>query len=82
MAKKSELLMDMTCRDPLTGIFNWRYVEERLSDGWARRKGAREMLTIVLVKVGSLQNLSEPSGLVSNDMCLMAVADRLRNVAS
>lgn len=81
LCQKSEMLLDMARRDPLTGIFNRRYFEERLADEWARHRRAKEALTIGLIDVGNLRNVTPPSGFVSTDMYVMRVADRLRNAA-
>lgn len=81
LCQKSEMLLEMARRDPLTGIFNRRYFEERLADEWARHRRAKEALTIGLFDAGNLRTMIPPAGFVSVDTYLMAVADRLRNAA-
>lgn len=81
LCQKSEMLLDMARRDPLTGIFNRRYFDERMSDEWARHRRAREPLAVAMIDLDKFKDFNDRYGHVQGDQALMSAADRLRNAA-
>lgn len=81
LARKSEMLLDLTRRDPLTGIFNRRYFEQRLGEEWARHRRANEPLALAMVDLDNFKGYNDFYGHVKGDECLMTVADCLRESA-
>jgi diguanylate cyclase (GGDEF)-like protein len=78
---KAEQLLDMTRRDPLTGIFNRRYFNERLKEEWGRHRRNRIPIAIAMVDIDHFKQYNDHYGHVKGDECLMAVADTLRCTA-
>jgi diguanylate cyclase (GGDEF)-like protein len=76
---KSELLLDLGRRDPLTGIFNRRYFAERLEEEWARHKRTREPVAVAMVDLDRFKEFNDHYGHVKGDECLLMVVDRLRH---
>jgi diguanylate cyclase (GGDEF)-like protein len=76
---KSMRLLELARRDPLTGIFNRRYFDERLGDEWARHKRAGKAIGVAMVDVDRFKEFNDYYGHVRGDECLMAVADSLRH---
>lgn len=81
LCQKSDLLLDMARRDPLTGIFNRRYFDERMADEWARHRRAQEPLAVAMIDLDKFKNFNDKYGHVRGDQALMSAADRLRNAA-
>ncbi len=79
LCEKSEMLLDLSRRDPLTGIFNRRYFDGRARDEWARHRRAREPITVAMVDVDHFKAFNDHYGHVRGDECLMKIADRLRH---
>jgi diguanylate cyclase (GGDEF)-like protein len=78
MCRNSERLLDLSRRDPLTGIFNRRYFDDRLRDEWARHQRNREPLGVAMVDIDFFKSFNDHYGHVKGDECLMTVADKLR----
>ncbi len=81
LCQKSAMLLDMARRDALTGIFNRRYFDERMSDEWARHRRARESLAVAMIDLDKFKDFNDRYGHVLGDQALMSAADRLRNAA-
>lgn len=81
LIRKSEMLLDLTRRDSLTGIFNRRYFEQRLGEEWARHRRAKEPLALAMVDVDNFKSFNDFHGHVKGDECLITVADCLRESA-
>lgn len=78
MCEKSEQLLELSRRDPLTGIFNRRYFDGRMREEWARHRRTREPIAVAMVDVDRFKAFNDFYGHVKGDECLIAVADRLR----
>ncbi|WBS00105.1 diguanylate cyclase [Pseudoduganella sp. SL102] len=79
LCEKSEMLLDMTRRDPLTGIFNRRYFDNRMRDEWARHRRMQEPIAVAMVDVDHFKAFNDHYGHMRGDECLMEIADRLRH---
>jgi diguanylate cyclase (GGDEF)-like protein len=75
---KAEMLLDLARRDPLTGIFNRRYFNDRLRDEWARHQRTREPVAVAMVDLDWFKQFNDLYGHVKGDECLVAIADVLR----
>ncbi len=81
LCQKSDMLLDMARRDPLTGIFNRRYFDERMADEWARHRRSKEPLAMAMIDLDKFKDFNDRYGHVRGDQALMSAADRLRNAA-
>lgn len=79
LCEKSETLLDLSRRDPLTGIFNRRHFDGRMRDEWARHRRAGEPIAVAMVDVDNFKAFNDHYGHVKGDECLMGIADRLRH---
>jgi two-component system cell cycle response regulator len=64
-------------RDPLTGVFNRRYFEERLRVELARARRATSPLTLLLLDVDDLKGINDELGHLAGDRVLRAVGAHL-----
>jgi two-component system cell cycle response regulator len=70
-------LYDSSVRDPLTQIFNRRYLEARLLAEVARARRANSELALLMIDVDSLKAINDAFGHLAGDRALRAVAARI-----
>ncbi|HEX3344914.1 MAG TPA: GGDEF domain-containing protein [Polyangiaceae bacterium] len=70
-------LYDSSVRDPLTQIFNRRYLEARLLSEVARARRAKAELALLMIDVDSLKAVNDTFGHLAGDRALRAVAARI-----
>ena len=63
--------------DPLTGLFNRRYIEQRLADEIARTDRNGRPLTIMLFDLDGFKRVNDTHGHAAGDDFLRAFAERL-----
>ena len=70
-------MFDSALRDGLTGLYNRRYLDDRLQAeyAWAKRNGAA--LTLCLIDVDNFKQINDTFGHTVGDAVLKAVADLL-----
>jgi diguanylate cyclase (GGDEF)-like protein len=78
IGRQSDVLVDLSRTDPLTGLRNPRAFEERLAEEVARAARYREPLSLLVVDVDGLKAINDRSGHHAGDLALRAVADALR----
>jgi len=73
-------LLEISVRDPLTGLYNRRYLREWLAKAIARaeREGRESRLTVALIDLDGLKAINDGAGHASGDAVLRAAADTLR----
>lgn len=81
LCRKSKRLLELARRDPLTGIFNRRYFDERLADEWLRHKRSGGAVAVAMVDVDRFKEFNDYYGHVKGDECLVALSDSLRDLA-
>ena len=72
-------LREQTIRDPLTGLFNRRYMEEALTLEIARAGRSREPLSLVMCDVDHFKRFNDEFGHDAGDVVLKSVAAEMRS---
>jgi two-component system cell cycle response regulator len=84
LARKREELLTLSRTDPLTGLYNRRYFEERLQEEFARARRYRAPLSLAMLDVDFFKRINDTFGHPFGDEVLRAVAQvtraRLREV--
>lgn len=68
----------MALLDPLTGLFNRRYIEQRLEDEIKRSERHGRPLSVILFDLDEFKQVNDTYGHAAGDALLKAFADRLR----
>ena len=71
-------LATLAIRDELTELYNYRYLQTRLSEEFKRAERYREPLSCVMVDVDHFKNVNDRYGHDAGDRALREVAVRLR----
>lgn len=74
-----EALLDQAIRDPLTGLFNRRYLEETLGRELHRVQRGSTTLCVAMLDVDHFKNFNDSYGHEAGDDVLRALGDVLRN---
>ncbi|HEX7874693.1 MAG TPA: diguanylate cyclase [Sphingobium sp.] len=72
-------LREQTIRDPLTGLFNRRYMEETLAVEIARSRRSGAPLSLVMCDVDHFKRFNDEFGHDAGDVVLRAVASEMRS---
>ena len=72
-------LREQTIRDPLTGLFNRRYMEEALALEIARSSRSGQPLSLVMCDVDHFKRFNDEFGHDAGDAVLQAVSAEMRN---
>lgn len=75
--KLQQKLRDQVIRDPLTGLFNRRYLTETLFREIARSKRDRLRMSLLVLDLDHFKNINDAYGHTAGDYCLMDIARRL-----
>jgi diguanylate cyclase (GGDEF)-like protein len=67
----------MALLDPLTGLFNRRYIEQRLEDEIARSKRHGRPLSVIIFDLDEFKQVNDTHGHGAGDALLKAFAERL-----
>ncbi len=82
--KKRQELLELSRTDPLTGLFNRRYFEERLAIEFARSNRYRAPLSCMMLDIDHFKRVNDTYGHPFGDQVLVAVArvvvQKLRDV--
>jgi two-component system, cell cycle response regulator len=73
-----ERLAALAVRDDLTELFNYRYLQTRVSDEFKRAERYREPLSCVMVDIDYFKRINDRYGHDAGDGALREVASRLR----
>ncbi len=76
--KLRETLRDQSIRDPLTGLFNRRYLEESLRLEIVRAERGQFPLSIIMFDIDYFKKINDAFGHEAGDVVLRAVADFLK----
>jgi diguanylate cyclase (GGDEF)-like protein len=71
-------LEQLSLFDPLTGLFNYRYLHARLNEEFKRAERYREPLACMVVDIDNLRAHNQASGRAAGDKVICQVADALR----
>ncbi|HEY5210599.1 MAG TPA: diguanylate cyclase [Stellaceae bacterium] len=75
-----ERLRNQSIRDPLTGLFNRRYLEESLELECARADRAKQPLSVVMVDIDHFKRFNDEFGHDAGDVVLKNVGELLRHM--
>ncbi|MBI9081701.1 MAG: GGDEF domain-containing protein [Pseudodesulfovibrio sp.] len=76
-----DALREQVIRDPLTGVFNRRYMNEVLKQEIARAMRKKQPLSIVMLDIDYLKKINDIHGHVSGgDKALQALADTIKQM--
>jgi diguanylate cyclase (GGDEF)-like protein len=78
IVNRSRSLMRVSGFDPLTGLANRRYFNERLTDEAARARHARRPLSLVLFDLDYFKRVNDRFGHEVGDQVLLQITDLLR----
>jgi diguanylate cyclase (GGDEF)-like protein/PAS domain S-box-containing protein len=76
-----EKLREQTIRDPLTGLFNRRYLDESLERELARAKRDQLPLAILMIDIDCFKRLNDTYGHQAGDEVLRTLGESIRNCA-
>ena len=71
-------LEQLSLRDELTGLYNYRYLHIRLNEEFKRAERYHEPLACILLDVDRLRDLNERGGRSFGDQVLCGIADAVR----
>jgi diguanylate cyclase (GGDEF)-like protein len=72
-------LREQAITDPLTGLYNRRYLWEFLRREWIRAKRKDESIAVIMIDLDHFKRVNDAHGHQAGDFVLMAVAGLLRN---
>jgi diguanylate cyclase (GGDEF)-like protein len=78
-----DALREQSIRDPLTGLYNRRYLEESLQRELlraARRRGSRAGLAVLMIDVDLFKRFNDEHGHEAGDLVLAAMGSQLRRI--
>jgi diguanylate cyclase (GGDEF)-like protein len=78
---EARLLMDIACRDGLTGIYNRRMLDEHLDRVWQQAGRDRVFVALLLVDIDHFKAYNDYYGHQAGDECLKHVAKALTQCA-
>src|SRR6266403_3095701 len=76
----SDLLRNLAMVDPLTGLYNRRFAEQRLAAEVARSERKGHPLTILTLDLNNFKEINDTHGHPAGDLVLQEFAARLNNV--
>ena len=76
----SDLLRNLAMVDPLTGLYNRRFAEQRLTAEVARSERKGHPLTILTLDLNNFKEINDTYGHPAGDLVLQEFAARLNNV--
>lgn len=75
-----EKLREQAIRDPLTGLFNRRYLQETLKRELARARRDRTPISIVMLDIDLFKQVNDSYGHAAGDLMLQDLGEMLRNI--
>jgi len=72
-------LREQAIRDPLTGLFNRRYLEENMGQAIARADRYKYPISLVMIDIDHFKIVNDTYGHKAGDEMLIALSDLLRN---
>ncbi|MGB2626186.1 MAG: GGDEF domain-containing protein [Candidatus Acidiferrum sp.] len=79
LVSRSQKLLQLATSDPLTGLFNRGYVDDRLAIEFSRARRYRKLLTIAVIDVDRFKSLNDALGHAAGDAVLRKIGAILRD---
>jgi diguanylate cyclase (GGDEF)-like protein len=76
----SDILRNLAMIDPLTGLYNRRYAEQRLTAEVARSERRGHPLTVLSLDLNNFKEINDTHGHLAGDLVLQEFASRLNKV--
>ncbi|MBW4055445.1 MAG: GGDEF domain-containing protein [Proteobacteria bacterium] len=80
LATYEQKLIEMNTKDALTGIYNRRFLESRLSDECERHRRHSRHLSLIMIDIDFFKKVNDTYGHQCGDMVLQAVASKIVSV--
>jgi diguanylate cyclase (GGDEF)-like protein len=77
-ARRADTLYDLAVLDPLTGLHNRRFAEERLDEEIARAEKTNEPLALLLIDLDYFKPINDRFGHATGDLALKEFSRRLK----
>lgn len=77
-AKLFKRVQDMSITDALTGVFNRRYFEEKISEEIELARRYRSFLSLCILDIDDFKHYNDINGHLAADRCLKEVADVIK----
>lgn len=77
LKRKGDLLTELACTDPLTGIANRRQFDSHLEREWLRAQRNSSQLSVMMIDVDFFKRYNDTYGHNAGDQCLKAIAQAL-----
>jgi two-component system, cell cycle response regulator len=78
LVSRSQRLLQLATSDPLTGLFNRGYVDDRLSIELSRARRYGKLLTIAVIDADRFKTLNDTHGHSAGDLVLRKIGEMLR----
>ena len=75
---RAEEFLELAMLDPLTGLYNRRYAQERLATEISRARRHKDSLTVLMLDLDDFKKLNDRYGHPMGDLALKIFAERLR----
>jgi two-component system, cell cycle response regulator len=79
LVARSQKLLQMATRDPLTGLFNRGYVDERFTVELSRARRYGNILTIAVIDADRFKSLNDTHGHLGGDLVLRRIGEILQD---
>ncbi len=79
LVSRSQKLLQLATRDPLTGLFNRGYVDERLNVELSRARRYGKTLTVAVIDADRFKSLNDTHGHQAGDLALRKIGDLLND---
>ena len=79
LVSRSQRLLQLATSDPLTGLFNRGYVDDRLAIEFSRARRYQKQLTIAVIDVDRFKSLNDTHGHAAGDTVLRTIGEILRD---
>jgi two-component system cell cycle response regulator len=79
LVARSQKLLRMATSDPLTGLFNRGYVDDRFAIELSRARRHRRQLTLAVIDVDRFKSLNDTHGHSAGDLVLRKIGELLRH---
>ena len=79
--RRTELLEELSMIDPLTGLFNRRFLDKRLPHEFARAEREGSPITLTLIDLDDFKDINDQFGHSAGDHALQEFASALRRVS-
>ena len=76
-----EILQNQSCRDPLTGLFNRRYLEESLIRELKRARREGQSVGVIMLDIDYFKNFNDTFGHEAGDVVLREIAILLKTMS-